>query len=388
MDSVSGSITKFAVDLYKAVTKNDGTNICFSPLSISTGLAMVYLGAKENTATQMENVLHFTKPVKPGSSEASCKEGCQTEGIHVAFKELLAKLTKHNSFYELSIANRLYGQKGFEFLKQYLLCTEEQYKAKLEAVDFAKDPDGSRNIINAWVKSQTNDKIVELFPKDSIETSTVLALVNAVYFKGKWKTQFKKESTSDESFYLNKNEKKQVKMMSQTGKFKLASLAEIKCRILELPYEEGLSMYILLPDDVDGLQKLETMITFEKLTSWISAENMIVTTVVLRVPQFKIENTYDLTSVLKTMGMSDVFSANANLSGISTQNPLQLSTVIHKSYVEVNEEGTEAAAATGGAFVTTSLEHPILFDANHPFLYCIKHNDTQTILFYGSLSSP
>ncbi|MEE6465207.1 hypothetical protein FKM82_006487 [Ascaphus truei] len=273
-------------------------------------------------------------------------------------------------------------------LQQYLLCTEEQYKAKLEAVDFAKDPDGSRNIINAWVKSQTNDKIVELFPKDSIETSTVLALVNAVYFKGKWKTQFKKESTSDESFYLNKNEKKQVKMMSQTGKFKLASLAEIKCRILELPYEEGLSMYILLPDDVDGLQKLETMITFEKLTSWISAENMIVTTVVLRVPQFKIENTYDLTSVLKTMGMSDVFSANANLSGISTQNPLQLSTVIHKSYVEVNEEGTEAAAATGGAFVTTSLEHPILFDANHPFLYCIKHNDTQTILFYGSLSSP
>ncbi|XP_075441953.1 serpin B4-like [Ascaphus truei] len=388
MDSVSGSITKFAVDLYKAVTKNDGTNICFSPLSISTGLAMVYLGAKENTATQMENVLHFTKPVKPGSSEASCKVGCQTEGIHVAFKELLAKLTKHNSFYELSIANRLYGQKGFEFLKQYLLCTEEQYKAKLEAVDFAKDPDGSRNIINAWVKSQTNDKIVELFPKDSIETSTVLALVNAVYFKGKWKTQFKKESTSDESFYLNKNEKKQVKMMSQTGKFKLASLAEIKCRILELPYEEGLSMYILLPNDVDGLQKLETMITFEKLTSWISAENMHVTTVVLRVPQFKIENTYELTSVLKTMGMSGVFSANANLSGISTQNPLKLSTVIHKSYVEVNEEGTEAAAATGGAVVTTSLESPILFDANHPFLYCIKHNDTQTILFYGSLSSP
>ncbi|XP_053322849.1 serpin B3-like [Spea bombifrons] len=388
MDNLSKSISSFSFDCYKELNKNEPQgNIFFSPSSISLAMGMVDLGAKGNTAAQIEKTMYFGRPGDNTKSLPSSQEGCKVEGVHREFKQLLTDLNAHSKIYELSLANRLYGQKGFEFVTQYLICTEELYNAKLETVDFQNDTETARQTINSWVAGQTNDKIKELLAKNSIDTSTVLALVNAVYFKGKWKKPFKIEDTKDEIFNVNKNEKKTVKMMSQTGNFMLGHLPDIKSKILALPYEGDLSMFILLPDEVDGLTQVEGKITAEILENATKIENMREAKVNLKLPSFMIETTFDLIPVLKNLGMTDLFSINVNLSGISSQT-LKVSTIVHKSYVEVNEEGTEAAAATGVGVVAVSAPLLIDFHVNHSFMLVIKHNQSNTLLFHGKYTSP
>ncbi|NXM74383.1 OVALX protein, partial [Serilophus lunatus] len=231
--------------------------------------------------------------------------------------------------------------------------------------------------------------IQDLLEPNSVNLHTVLVLVNAIYFKGIWKTAFKEEDTQEMSFNVTKKDSRPVQMMCQNSTFKVARVAAEKIKILELPYASGdLSLLVLLPDDVSGLEQLENKISFEKLTEWTSSSVMEKKRVKVYLPRIKIEKKYNLTSVLTALGMTDLFSPSANLSGISPAESLKLSEAIHEAYMEVTEEGTEAA---GSAVVTGDIQDSSEseeFRADHPFLLLIKHNPSNMILFFGRYYSP
>uniref|UniRef100_A0A4W2GCS9 Serpin B4-like n=1 Tax=Bos indicus x Bos taurus TaxID=30522 RepID=A0A4W2GCS9_BOBOX len=391
MSSLSEAIIHLAIDLFHQIRKSEKENIFLSPLSISSALAMTYLGARENTASQMQKVLHFNK-IAENTRGGAAKEHVEKPGnVHQHFQKLLTELKKSTDAYELSVANRLYREKEFRFLQEYMDNVQKFYLASVESADFKNAAEESRKMINSWVESQTNGKIKDLFPKDSLDSSTALVLVNAVYFKGQWNQKFKEEHTAEEKFWLNKDTSKPVQMMKQTNSFKFVSLEDVQAKILEIPYKgEELSMMVLLPNEVDGLQKLEDQLTAEKLIAWTSPQNMWKQQVDLYLPRFKVEESYDLVPTLKALGMVDAFIFRvANFSGMNGSRDLAVSKVFHKSFVEVTEEGTEAAAATGvGVAVLTSLPIRESFRCDHPFLFLIKHIKTNSILFGGRVSSP
>ncbi|KFR09248.1 hypothetical protein Y956_11921, partial [Nipponia nippon] len=232
-------------------------------------------------------------------------------------------------------------------------------------------------------------QIQDFLVSGSVDLNTVLVLVNTIYFKGIWKTAFEEEHTREAPFNVTEQDSRPVQMMCQNSTFKVAAVAAEKIKILELPYASGeLSMLVLLPDDVSGLEQLENKINFEKLTEWTSPNVMEKKRVKVYLPRMKIEEKYNLTSVLMALGMTDLFSPSANLSGISSRESLKISEAIHEAYMEVNEEGTEVA---GSAEVMGDIKHPSEFEefrADHPFLFLIKHNPTNIILFFGRYCSP
>ncbi|NXS51065.1 ILEUB inhibitor, partial [Balaeniceps rex] len=278
--------------------------------------------------------------------------------------------------------------------QQYLDSTKKFYQAELEAVNFKYTEEEAREKINFWVENETKGKIKDIFAAGFIDPSTVLVLVNAIYFKGKWAVEFKKEDTTETYFRLNKNEKRTVQMMFQEGYFNMAIIDELKMKVIELPYfKNELSMFILLPEvvceDFAGLEKLESTLTYEKLAGWTSSARMQQLRVKVYLPQFKMEESYILNKTLQEMGLMNVFDwGKADLSGISRKDGLVVSKAIQKSFVEVNEEGTEAVGAMG--FVAVPLCRPVSYEfkADHPFLFYIRHNPTNTILFFGRYSSP
>ncbi|KFU92063.1 hypothetical protein M959_00526, partial [Chaetura pelagica] len=232
-------------------------------------------------------------------------------------------------------------------------------------------------------------QIQDFLEPGSVDLETVLVLVNAIYFKGIWKTAFKEEHTREMPFRVTEQESKPVQMMCQNSTFKMAVVAAEKMKILELPYTTGeLSMLVLLPDDISDLEQLENKISFEKLTEWTSPNVMEKRRVKLYLPRMRIEEKYNLTSVLEALGMTDLFSPSANLSGISTAKNLKISEVIHEAYMQVNEEGTEMAGTSGAMGVTKQASEPEEFKADHPFLLLTRHNPTNSILFIGRYHSP
>ncbi|XP_058412607.1 serpin B3-like [Diceros bicornis minor] len=235
----------------------------------------------------------------------------------------------------------------------------------------------------------TGGKIKNLFPDHSLDFA-ILVLVNAVYFKGQWNKEFNKEYTVEEKFWLTKDTSKSVHMMKQSSSFNFTALEDIQAKILEIPYRgKDLSMILLLPNEVDGLKKLEDKLTAEKLIEWTSSQNMSEKKVELHLPRFKVEESYKLNDTLKCMGMVDAFSPqDANFLGMAERRDLVLTIIVHKSFVEVNEEGTEAAAATGIGTGVTSAPIYESFHCDHPFLFFIKHIKTNSILFLGRVSSP
>ncbi|XP_061446438.1 serpin B3-like [Rhineura floridana] len=389
MALLSDANTKFAIDVFNRVlTETPTGNIFFSPFSVSAALGMVDLGARGDTAKQMEKVLHFNEITGSGSSVNSCATEMKCDkpgGPHIQFKALLSAINQHSKNYTLSTANRLYGEEKYTFLPQYLYCTKEMYHAELEKVDFKNAAEEVRKKINAWVESQTNGKIKDLLPSDSIDASTLLVLVNAIYFKGSWKFRFDKKHTHEATFWTDKNQSKTVQMMSLEGEFNVAKMKNPPMQVLQLPYDNNdLSMFILLPDNRGGADEIE--LTYTKFQEWTSLEKMQKKKLNIFVPKFKLEEAYDLEKILIALGMTDLFSdEKADLSGMTGSHALKVSRVVHKAYVEVNEEGTEAAAATGVPS-TTSL--PPEFRVNHTFFFCIIHNQTKSILFIGKCSSP
>ncbi|NXU86728.1 OVALX protein, partial [Xiphorhynchus elegans] len=230
-------------------------------------------------------------------------------------------------------------------------------------------------------------RIQDLIAPDSVDIDTALVFVNAIYFKGIWKTAFKEGDTQEVPFNVTEQDSRLVQMMCQNSTFKVARVAAEKIQVLELPYASGeLSLLVLLPDEISGLEQLEKKITYEKLTEWTSV--MEKKRVKVYLPRMKIEKKYNLTSVLTTLGMTDLFSPLANLSGISSAENLKVSEAIHEAFLEVTEEGTEVA---GSAVVTGDIQHSSEFEefkANHPFLFLIRHNPSDMILFFGRYCSP
>ncbi|XP_052473836.1 leukocyte elastase inhibitor-like [Carassius gibelio] len=391
MERLSAANTQFSLNLFKKISGGNASgNVFYSPISISSALAMVSLGAKGNTAEQMFKVLGFTNPPKPGA--ATPAPHVKEDQIHSSFNKLMSELKKPGAPYVLSLANRLYGEQSYQFVEKFLNDAKKYYEAGLEEVEFKKKSEAVRVDINKWVEKNTQGKIKDLLPLGSIDDLTKLVLVNAIYFKGNWEKKFPKEATRDGQFRLNKTQTKPVKMMNQKAQFPLALIPELNSQVLELPYVgKNLSMLIILPEEIEdettGLQKLEKALSYEKLMEWTKPSKMLRQEVEVSLPRFKMEETYDMKSLLISMGMEDVFNRQkVNLSGMSPNNDLVVSKVIHKAFVEVNEEGTEAAAATSVVIANRSFAP--MFIADHPFLFFIRHNPSNSILFYGRFCSP
>jgi serpin B len=366
--------TEFAFDLY-ARLKNKPGNLFFSPYSISTALSLVYAGADGNTKEQMAATLHFEGSIPDNR-------------FHKLFGQLATTFNQQGQKgdYELSIANALWMQKDFQFFPAWLKQMESSYDAAFELVDFEKNPDLVRRQINQWVEDKTKDKIKELFKQDSLDEQTRLVLTNAVYFKGNWAVQFPKDNTKDTPFYINKSDTLDVSMMYQKEKFRFADCGDIL--LLQLPYQgKSLSMVILLPKKIDGICELEKQLNPDQLDRW--RKELRNQEVMVYLPRFKTTCEFALADTLKKMGMKDAFTDAADFSGMAKYEGLYISDVVHKAFVEVNEEGTEAAAATGVTVGVTAMPAPPpMFCADHPFIFMIQDNSTNSILFIGRVADP
>ncbi|KAM4718260.1 LOW QUALITY PROTEIN: uncharacterized protein FYW61_016142 [Anableps anableps] len=406
---LSQANTTFSLALFRKLSEDNNTaNIFFSPFSISSALAMVMLGARGNTATQLSEVILYTEQdtAEQNVEGRVCKlvkfcpqclktQDCQDD-VHTLFAKLLSELNKPEAPFALSVANRLYGEKSYNFLQEFLTQTRTHYNSELESVDFRTSCEEARVKINSWVEQQTQGKIKELLAEGMVDSTTRMVLVNAIYFKGTWMRTFSREKTYKATFRLSKTVTKPVQMMFQNDCFPLGYISEVRCQILEMPYKGNeLSMLIFLPkeinDNTTGLENLEKHLTYEKFMEWTDPDNMKNVEVNVRLPRFKLEEKYELSNILRRMGVVDAFDGtNSDLSGMSGNKELFLSNVLHKAFVEVKEEGTEAAAATAVFVCYGSCLPPIVasFNADHPFLFFIRHNSTKSILFAGRFCSP
>ncbi len=378
---------KFALELFAKLQIAKG-NLFFSPYSISTALAMVHAGARNETESQMAGVLHF--PVSADRrTDSSSRPLSDRQQFASSFGNIIKDLNNRGQkgSYTLTVANALWGQKDYGFLEEFLELIETSYDGRLNEVDFVRAAETARKTINAWVEKKTNNKIKKLISEGVLDSMTRLVLTNAIYFKGNWARQFKENRTKDAPFTLSDGRKIDVAMMNQKAEFGYMETDTFQA--LELPYvDDELSMVILLPKKYDTLDEFEKTLTPDNLTQWLAKIHK--REVVVFVPKFKMTSQFSMATVLKSMGMKDAFSSNADFSGINGKRDLFISAVIHKAYVEVNEEGTEAAAATGVVMRLTSIgPAPIpVFRADHPFLFLIRDNLTGSILFIGRVANP
>ncbi|KAJ8276868.1 hypothetical protein GJAV_G00068820 [Gymnothorax javanicus] len=381
MNSLTSANTTFALDLYRTLSEsNASANIFFSPMGTSSALAMVLLGARGRTADQMAKVLCLNKAVN----------------AHSDFQALSAVINQPAALYVLKLANRLYGEQTLNFLPEFLESTQKFYSADLVPMDFIGAAEESRKRINQWAEEQTNGKIKDLLMPGTISQMTKLTLVNAIYFKGNWLHKFDATQTKEMAFRISRFRSKPVQMMYQMDKYPYNYIRKYSLQVVELPYEEEeLSMIVLLPSfSIFGssLKKLERELTLEKIDSWTDRNNMERgTDIRVYLPRFKLEVDYQLSVPLGRLGMSDVFDGvRADLSGINAEGGAFLSNMTHKSFVEVNEEGTEAAFDSAAYVVLGLFSSPgqHKFIADHPFLFFIRHNQSRSILFFGRFSSP
>ncbi len=369
--TVTAANNQFAFDLYSEYKSKEG-NIFFSPFSISTALAMTFEGAKGQTANEMREVFHF-----PADENAR----------KLGYSELFSKINAENKSYKLSTANALWAQENYQFLDEYFETVKKYYNGGVTNLDFVRESESSRITINNWVEDQTNDKIKDLIPRGLITPLTRLVLTNAIYFKGDWLKQFNEDETRDEDFRISSDETKKVPMMRRTDEEAKFNFTENeKLQILELPYSgEELSMLILLPKN-DDLEYLENSLTLENLEKW--KKDLREERVNIFIPKFKFETKYLMKEDLKKMGMPTAFSGDADFSGMTGIKDLFISAVVHQAFVEVNEKGTEAAAATGVIMDKLAPPSISVFRADHPFVFLIQEKETGSILFLGRVGEP
>lgn len=372
--------SRFAFELYGETAAAPG-NLFFSPHSISTALAMTYAGARNVTREQMRAVLHFF-----GEDPA----------LHDSFAALLGQLAEagNKKGCTLRCANRLWGQKEYPFSAPFLHLTRTSYGAEAVTVDYRTNPGAAISAINDWVAKATEEKIQNIVGPDSIKKDTRLVLTNAIYFKGDWKQQFKASETKAEPFFTAPDTKMTVQLMRQLHSFRYTETDALQA--VELPYIGRLSMVVVLPKKIDGLPELEQTLAFDGYEKWLTG--MATREVELFLPRFRMEYESNLTDTLKAMGMTDAFGVGADFSGMADQSnpmakeePLYLSAVLHKAFVDVNEEGTEAAAATAVVMSKTAVSippPPVVFRADHPFLFLIRDMRSGSILFMGRLVNP
>ena len=372
--AVNGS-NAFAVDLYAQLRTQPG-NLFFSPESISTAFGMAYAGARAQTATEMQHVFHFT---------------LLPDRLHPAMGALLAQMNAQHEGYELRVADALWAQQNTNFLPEYLKLVQTDYGAGFRPVDFRTSPDVVRATINEWIADQTNGKIQGLLGPGSVTAGTRLVLTNAIYFKGTWLGQFDPTYTEGEDFHLTAKQSIKTQMMNRNGGYSYYDGGSFQ--ELELPYRGELSMVVLLPKEIGGLPALEKSFTAENASEWIK-KLAPVEKVILTLPRFTMTQQFELSGTLTKMGMPQAFGSTADFSGMTGKPDFAISAAIHKAYIDVNEQGTEAAAATAITFVATAMQRPepepppIVFDADHPFLFLIRDTNSGAILFLGRVADP
>jgi len=379
--AVARGNTAFALDLYGRLRSREG-NLFLSPYSISTALAMTRAGAGGETASQMDDVLHFT---------------LMQDRLHSAFGALQNEVRgAAGESCEISVANALWGQRGYDFRKGFIKLVGENYGGGLRTVDFMRDGEGARKTINDWVESETREKIKDLIQPGVLTPLTRLVLTNAIYFKGDWASQFDKRNTREENFTLRGHgpvrsavERIKTPMMHQTADFGYTETDAFQA--LEMPYAgDRLTMVVFLPKQEETLGGLERTLTAENLSAWLKMLRK--QKVFVALPKFTMTVKFQLAETLKAMGMTDAFRLPpADFSGMieRAEKELFISHVIHKAFVDVHEEGTEAAAATGVVMELKSAPtRPLVFRADHPFVFIIRDTRTDSILFMGRVMDP
>jgi serpin B len=373
---------QFAFDLYshiRNVPENKESNIFFSPFSMSSALAMTYEGARGKTADEIASVFHF-----PADNQIRRQQ----------YYEINTRTNQNDPNYRLSTANALWAEKTYHFLPEYMQSVQHYYDANATNLDFINTPEDSRGIINRWVEGKTEGKITGLLPKGSVDTLTRLVITNALYFNGTWIMQFNQDNTHDADFAIAPDRKVRVKMMAEENSHIDFNYYENDLlQIIEMPYmyDKGkpLSMLVILPRG-NNLTVVENSLNAGSLSGL--RDSLKREHVFIYLPKYRIERQYDMTAALGDMGMPTTFSPFADFSGMDGTQDLFISTIVHKAYIDVNEKGTEATAATADVVELESAPWTppkiYSFKADHPFLFIIQEKETGTILFIGRVMNP
>ncbi|MGC9453753.1 MAG: serpin family protein [Phycisphaerae bacterium] len=384
--TVANATNAFAVDMYQRLAEQADGNIFFSPTSIHTALSMTYAGARGETATEMEDVLHI-----PGAA------------IHADYAEFITELNDpatvrvperidgrtewtERPAYQLHVANALWPQAGYPFEEAYVQLVRDQYKAVLEQLDYSQ-PEAARQRINEWVEEKTNERIKDLLARGVVDRDTVLVLTNAIYFKSNWAEQFSEHATADGEFHVSADQTVTAEMMNQIDHFGYAETDRLQ--VLSMPYEANeLDMVVILPREVDGLDDVESELSRGKLDQWLGM--LRPQRVHVTLPKWEFTSEFSLAEMLSAMGMPTAFTGNADFSGMTTAEKLFISAVIHKAFVAVDEKGTEAAAATAVVMARAAAptEEPKVFRADRPFMFLIRHRSSGAVLFMGRVTNP
>jgi len=387
-ENVVDANNQFAFELYNELIKTNDGNIFYSPYSISSALAMTYEGAEGETADEMKSVFHFP----------------EDDVLRPNFAAIYNEINKKGKSYQLSTGNALWVQQDYPFLEEYITKVETYYGGKAAGVDFVNELEKSRQTINSFIEKQTNDKIKDLIPPGILSSLTRLVLTNAIYFKGTWEWQFDKSDTRDMDFKITPDNIVKVPMMymdPEKATFNYAELEDLQ--ILEMPYKDNeVSMLILLPKQGEEydfetdekhiynytLADIEQDLNAEKLEEYKSQMQETKMDAIY-LPKFEFDTKYFMADTLKEMGMLTAFNKmNADFSGMTGKKDLFISQVIHQAYVKVDEEGTEAAAATAVLMELTAIMPTNVFIADHPFIFIIQQKDTGNILFLGKVADP
>lgn len=362
---------QFGFEIFQKVNASltESKNTMISPMSISLALAMVYNGTNGDTKKQMEDMLH--------------KSGLTPDDINQSYKELVAALISHDPKVELAISNAIFYRNTFNVKNDFITTNQNYYQAEVSGLDFTKNAE-TLNKVNGWVNTQTKGKIDKIIEK--VNPEDVMYLLNAIYFNGEWQYRFDPKETTDMPFTKEDSQVVQVPTMTIENPYKIYSNENFQ--MLEMPYGSGkYSMLIFLPASGKNTNNVISLLTAENVNDWLSKMTEQKKKVYL--PKFEFKFDDSLVDELKALGMTDAFSdVKANLTGISDAAQLAISEVRHKSYIKVDERGTEAAAVTEVTIIYTSVGQDNSFRVNHPFVFAIREKDTKAILFIGKVMNP
>ncbi|XP_069884724.1 serpin B5 [Dipodomys merriami] len=375
MDALRLANSAFAVDLFKQLCeKEPQDNVLFSPICLSTSLSLAQVGAKGDTANEIGQVLHFEN----------------VKDVPFGFQTVTSDVNKLSSFYSLKLIKRLYVDKSLNPSTEFISSTKRPYANELETVDFKDKPDETKTQINSSIKELTDGHFENILSDNHVNDQTKILVVNAAYFVGKWMKKFPESETKECPFRVSKTETKPVQMMNLEATFCMGNIDDIGCKIIELPFQnKHLSMLVLLPKDVEdestGLERIENQLSSETLLQWTNPSILANAKVKLSLPKFKVEKMIDPKVNLENLGLKTTFNEDtSDFSGMSDTKGVALSNVIHSVCLEITEDGGESIEVPGSRI----LQHKDEFNANHPFIYLIRHNKTRNIVFFGKFCSP
>jgi len=362
----------FAFNMFEKLQEDNHTNILFSPYSISQALVVTYAGAKAKTKSQIATALHFND---------------NEQQLHKIFSKLNSNLTYKNIDYSLDIANSLWLEKDYKLLDRYSNTIKEKYGFQLIPLDYVNEPEKSRQIINSWVQNKTHNKIIDMLSSDNIKRTTKLVIINAIYFNGKWILDFKKRMTRNEPFILENNTSIKIPIMNQLNNFAYKEGESFQA--IELPYKGGkLSMLVVLPKQGKENKVIENInnIYFNL------KDNLSYKLVYLKLPKFEFTTEiYSLRKQFEKLGMINAFELIADFGNMVKNQKIKIDNILHKSFIKVDEKGTEASSATAvvmGDGASGPAHPPIRMFINRPFIFFIKDNISNQIIFMGFIKNP